>query len=60
MLKQRTGEAIADNQLHEILGEVDLNKNGEVDLDEYLKVIKKSARTHLGYAAIVASIKLLS
>ena len=29
---------MAEDQLHEILGEVDLNKNGEVDLGEFLQV----------------------
>lgn len=29
---------IAENTLHEILNEVDLNKNGQVELNEFLQV----------------------
>ena len=32
------GEAVTEDQLHEILSEVDLNKNGQVDLGEFLQV----------------------
>ena len=35
---KKSGEAIDENQLHDILSEVDLNKNGQVDLGEYLQV----------------------
>lgn len=31
---------IDENSLHEILNEVDLNKNGQVELDEFLQVHK--------------------
>jgi len=37
-ISQKSGEAIDENQLHEILSEVDLNKNGQVDLGEFLQV----------------------
>lgn len=29
---------IAENTLHDILNEVDLNKNGQVELNEFLQV----------------------
>ena len=35
---QKSGELISENQLHEILSEVDLNKNAQVDLGEFLQV----------------------
>ena len=31
-------EDVSENQLREILSEVDLNKNGEVDMAEFLQV----------------------
>jgi len=36
---QKTGENVTENQLHEILSEVDVNKNAEVDIDEFLLVL---------------------
>jgi glycerol-3-phosphate dehydrogenase len=37
-IEQKSGEVISENQLHEILSEVDLNKNAQVDLGEFLQV----------------------
>lgn len=37
---QKLGDRIDDNQLRDILNEVDLNKNGEIDLGEFLQVRK--------------------
>lgn len=37
-IEQKSGEVITENQLHEILREVDLNKNAQVDLGEFLQV----------------------
>ena len=39
---QKTGEKVTENQLHEILSEVDVNKNAEVDIDEFLLVCPMS------------------
>ncbi|XP_055330111.1 glycerol-3-phosphate dehydrogenase, mitochondrial-like [Paramacrobiotus metropolitanus] len=33
------GEQISDWQLHEILGEVDMNRNGQIDTGEYLQLM---------------------
>lgn len=35
---QSIGVHIDENALHEILNEVDLNKNGQVELDEFMQV----------------------
>ena len=35
---QNIGEPVSPDQLHEILSEVDLNRNAQVDLGEYLQV----------------------
>ena len=36
---QKIGERVSEDQLHDILNEVDLNKNAQVDLGEFLQVI---------------------
>jgi len=36
---QKTGENVTEHQLHEILSEVDINKNAEVDIHEFLLVV---------------------
>jgi glycerol-3-phosphate dehydrogenase len=36
---KKSGEHVTENQLHEILSEVDLNKNAEVDINEYLQLM---------------------
>lgn len=36
---KKMGETVSENQLHEILSEVDLNKNGQVDLAEFLQLM---------------------
>lgn len=35
---QKIGERVTEDQLHDILNEVDLNKNAQVDLGEFLQV----------------------
>ena len=35
---QKIGENVSDDQLHDILSEVDLNRNAQVDLGEFLQV----------------------
>ena len=35
---QKVGERVTEDQLHEILSEVDVNKNAQVDLGEFLQV----------------------
>ena len=35
---QKTGEKLSEDQLHDILNEVDLNRNGQVELGEFLQV----------------------
>ena len=37
MLKEM-GEEVSDKQLHELIAEVDINKNSCVELDEFLQV----------------------
>lgn len=37
---KKHGETITEQQLHDLLKEVDLNKNGEVDLSEYLQMMQ--------------------
>ena len=39
---QKIGERVSEDQLHDILNEVDLNKNAQVDLGEFLQVIYSS------------------
>uniref|UniRef100_UPI00358E1AF5 glycerol-3-phosphate dehydrogenase, mitochondrial isoform X2 n=1 Tax=Myxine glutinosa TaxID=7769 RepID=UPI00358E1AF5 len=36
---ESTGDGIDEDSLHEILSEVDLNKNGQVELNEFLKLM---------------------
>ena len=35
---QKQGEIIPGEQIHELLNELDTNRNGQVELDEYLQV----------------------
>ena len=35
---QKTGEQVSEDQLHDILSEVDVNKNAQVDIGEFLQV----------------------
>ena len=35
---QKQGEGITGEQVHELLNELDTNRNGQVELDEYLQV----------------------
>lgn len=35
---QKIGEKVTEDQLHDILSEVDLNRNAQVDLGEFLQV----------------------
>ena len=35
---QKQGEVIPGEQIHELLNELDTNRNGQVELDEYLQV----------------------
>ena len=36
---QKVGERVPENQLHDMLAEVDLSKNAQVDVGEFLQVI---------------------
>ena len=38
MVLQKIGEKVTEDQLHDILSEVDLNRNAQVDLGEFLQV----------------------
>ena len=42
MALQDRGEKIDERLLHDILNEIDLNKNGEVDLMEFLQVLSRA------------------
>ena len=44
---QKIGERVTGEELHDILGEVDLNKNGQVDLGEFLQVSKPNVLFNL-------------
>ena len=35
---QKIGEHVSEDQLHEILSEVEVNKNAQVDIGEFLQV----------------------
>jgi len=37
-LPQNIGERVTEDQLHDMLSEVDLNKNAQVDMGEFLQV----------------------
>lgn len=41
--RQNINVHIDENALHEILNEVDLNKNGQVEIDEFLQVGDQSS-----------------
>ncbi|KAK3083034.1 hypothetical protein FSP39_012251 [Pinctada imbricata] len=36
---KKTGERVTEDQLHDILNEVDLNRNAQVDLGEFLQLM---------------------
>lgn len=36
---QKMGERVSEDQMHDILNEVDLTKNAQVDLGEFLQVL---------------------
>ena len=38
MYFQKQGEVISGELIHELLNEIDTNRNGQVELDEYLQV----------------------
>ena len=42
LLIQKVGEHVTEDQLHDILCEVDVNKNAQVDLGEFLQVFVAS------------------
>lgn len=42
---QNFGETVSGEELHEILKEIDSNMNGQVELDEYLQVLKNLVLT---------------
>lgn len=53
---KKSGEVITENQLHEILSEVDLNKNAQVDLGEFLQLmsaLKSGAKSVSRFAKAV-------
>ena len=41
---QKIGERVTEDQLHDILNEVDVNKNAQVDIGEFLQVSTLYAR----------------
>jgi len=50
---QKQGEGITGEQVHELLNELDTNRNGQVELDEYLQMmsaIKSGAVSHSRFA----------
>lgn len=54
--QQRIGQPVTDEELHSLLSEVDVNKNGQVELGEYLLLvssIKTGAVTSSSFAAAV-------
>jgi glycerol-3-phosphate dehydrogenase len=53
---KKSGETISENHLHEILSEVDLNKNAQVDLGEFLQLmsaLKSGAKSVSRFARAV-------
>ncbi|XP_071101701.1 glycerol-3-phosphate dehydrogenase, mitochondrial-like isoform X2 [Haliotis cracherodii] len=53
---KKIGERVTEDQLHDILSEVDLNKNAQVDLGEYLQLMSalKSGRVSNSRLAMAA------
>ncbi|NWV17486.1 GPDM protein, partial [Origma solitaria] len=48
---------IAENTLHEILNEVDLNKNGQVELDEFLQLMSAIQKGHVSGSRLAVLMK---
>ncbi|NXA07312.1 GPDM protein, partial [Sapayoa aenigma] len=48
---------IAENTLHEILNEVDLNKNGQVELNEFLKLMSAIQKGHVSGSRLATLMK---
>ncbi|XP_043097718.1 glycerol-3-phosphate dehydrogenase, mitochondrial isoform X1 [Puntigrus tetrazona] len=48
---------IDENALHEILNEVDLNKNGQVELDEFLQLMSAVQRGHISDSRLAILMK---
>ncbi|XP_066263693.1 glycerol-3-phosphate dehydrogenase, mitochondrial-like isoform X2 [Branchiostoma lanceolatum] len=46
---QNLGIDVSDDQLHDMLEEVDTNRNGQVELDEFLQLMNAA---HLGYVTL--------
>ncbi|XP_021351671.1 glycerol-3-phosphate dehydrogenase, mitochondrial-like isoform X2 [Mizuhopecten yessoensis] len=44
---KKIGERVTEDQLHDILNEVDLNKNAQVDLGEFLQLVKSKSSSRL-------------
>ena len=61
---QKVGEHVTEDQLHDILSEVDVNKNAQVDLGEFLQVfttlskflLKVDCFEYVGYVAVEPSV----
>ncbi|NXG22728.1 GPDM protein, partial [Grallaria varia] len=51
------GVQIAENTLHEILNEVDLNKNGQVELNEFLQLMSAIQKGHVSGSRLAVLMK---
>ncbi|XP_036400833.1 glycerol-3-phosphate dehydrogenase, mitochondrial [Megalops cyprinoides] len=51
------GVQIDENTLHEILNEVDLNKNGQVELDEFLQLMSAVRKGHVSDSRLAMLMK---
>lgn len=49
---KKHGESVTEQQLHELLREVDLNKNGEIDLSEYLQMMNAIKSGVIAYSRL--------
>ncbi|XP_051569190.1 glycerol-3-phosphate dehydrogenase, mitochondrial-like isoform X1 [Myxocyprinus asiaticus] len=54
---ERLSIQIDENALHEILNEVDLNKNGQVELDEFLQLMSAVQRGHISDSRLAILMK---
>lgn len=55
---KKTGERISEDQLHEMLSEVDVNKNAEVDMDEFMQLMYALKTGHVSSSRLARAAEL--
>lgn len=53
---KRVGQPISEDQLHDILNEVDTNRNGQIDLGEYLQFMSALKTGTISYSRFATAI----